>query len=73
MAIQRIKAEEQGIDFDCTFINIAESIDEAGLGMHSPFVHTDEDRVMQVLLGLQSNALKFTQSGRVQIETELVS
>jgi hypothetical protein len=46
MAIQRTKAEEQGIDFYCTFINIAESVEEAHLGMLNPIIHTDEDRIM---------------------------
>lgn len=72
MTIQRISAEEQGIDFLCCFLNIAESAEEARLGMKSPFICTDEDRVMQVLLGLQSNAIKFTQEGKIQIDVEII-
>jgi signal transduction histidine kinase len=34
-------------------------------------IRTDEQRVMQVLLGLQSNALKFTTEGRVTIIVEM--
>ena len=32
---------------------------------------SDEDRIMQVLLGLQSNALKFTTEGKVQIDVSI--
>ena len=34
---------------------------------------SDEDRIKQVLLGLQSNALKFTQEGKVQIDVKIVA
>jgi signal transduction histidine kinase len=40
-------------------------------GHYSPLIRTDEQRVMQVLLGLQSNALKFTTEGRVTIFVEM--
>ena len=33
----------------------------------------DEHRIMQVLLGLQTNALKFTQKGRVQTNVEIIT
>ena len=39
--------------------------------MKNCMVRTDEQRVMQVLLGLQSNALKFTTSGSVTIIVEI--
>lgn len=32
----------------------------------------DEHRIMQVLLGIQANALKFTQKGRVKTIIEIV-
>jgi len=38
----------------------------------SPVLYTDEQRVMQVLLNLQSNALKFTQYGSVTIKAKLL-
>ena len=52
MEIQRAKTSDQGIAFFAKFINIAESEEMATLGMKSPFIYTDEERVMQVLLGL---------------------
>jgi signal transduction histidine kinase len=33
-------------------------------------IYSDEQRVSQVLLGLQSNALKFTQQGEVKIRVQ---
>ena len=41
-------------------------------GKHSPIVRTDENRIMQVLLGLQSNALKFTVRGQVKIIVRII-
>ena len=41
-------------------------------GRHSPMLRTDEARIMQVLLGLQSNALKFTTSGHVKVIVRIV-
>lgn len=53
------------------FKNIAVSHEAFGRnfmidGKHSPEVRTDESRIMQILLGLQSNALKFTTQGHVK-------
>lgn len=39
----------------------------------SPIICSDEYRIKQVLLGLQSNALKFTQDGNVTIEVEIMT
>ena len=51
--IQRRKAHDNNINL--TFSSVC----------GNPIIQTDRQRVMQVLLGLQSNALKFTQSGDV--------
>lgn len=47
MSVQRQKAEEQGLLFYATFEGETNII-------------SDESRIMQVLLGLQTNAIKFT-------------
>ena len=59
------------------FENIAESSEAYHRnflvdGRHSPMLSTDESRIMQVLLGLQSNALKFTVTGHVKIVVTIV-
>ena len=53
------------------FKNINSS-DETSIVELSPLINCDEHRIMQVLLCLISNALKFTQEGEVQIEVEIV-
>jgi signal transduction histidine kinase len=72
MDMQRTKAEHQGLKLLLTLKNIAETEEEAALGMMSPIISSDQDRLMQVLLGLQSNAIKFTQRGQVEIIAEIV-
>jgi signal transduction histidine kinase len=52
------------------FVNIGE--DAEGTVLNSPIVKSDEQRIMQVLLGLQSNALKFTLKGRVVNRVEIL-
>ena len=66
MCIQRKKAADAGIIFRATFINIHDGVDEKE-GEFSPLLYSDEQRIMQVLLNLQSNALKFTPKGKVEI------
>ena len=56
MCIQRMKANAQDIEFKVEYEDMTDSM-----------ISTDEDRLMQVLLGLQSNALKFTREGHVKI------
>lgn len=40
-------------------------------GMFSPIITADEQRIKQVLLNLQSNALKFTEKGKVEIRVSI--
>jgi signal transduction histidine kinase len=56
MSIQRLKAESLKLEFCAVYENICEHEDEG----FSPWITSDRERIMQVLLGLQSNALKFT-------------
>ena len=57
MCIQRQKANEMGIEFNAKFMNMN--------GQY--LLESDEHRIMQVILNLQSNALKFTESGKVNV------
>ncbi len=47
-------------------LNTAVSI-EANIPANLPFIHSDEDKVKQILINLLSNAAKFTQEGSIQI------
>ena len=77
MLIQQRKAEDNHINFHATFENIKQDgehrdVDLQFLGNSNSFmVNTDQQRVMQVLLGLQSNALKFTEGGDVHIKVKI--
>lgn len=41
-------------------------------GNHSPLIKTDKQRLMQIILGLLSNALKFTSSGHVKTSVRII-
>ena len=69
MSIQRQKAKDKNLEFDAAFINIGNEEE----GQESPMICCDEHRIMQVLLGLQTNALKFTKRGRVQTNVEIIT
>ena len=83
ICIQREKAEDSGLDLKSIFVNLKEDdvildgiMDElskiGAVKRFSPIIYTDEQRVMQVLLNLQSNALKFTRKGGVTHTVEIV-
>ena len=47
-------------------------VEEENGELRNPMIETDEKRVMQVLLCLYSNAVKFTQNGSVKIIVEII-
>ena len=61
--MQRDKAADQRIELLSEFVNLK----ECGF-----MVKTDMIRVMQVMLGLQSNAIKFTKKGYVKHRIQIV-
>ena len=77
VSIQKLKADSKGLSMPIVFENIAESQEAYHRnflvdGKYSPIISSDESRIMQVLLGLQSNALKFTAKGHVKIIVRIV-
>jgi signal transduction histidine kinase len=74
--IQKKQAFERKINLFAEFKNISENEEfqqqNASIqDIHSPMMICDEHRIMQVLLCLQSNALKFTEKGYVKIEVSI--
>ena len=72
MSIQRLNAQNKGLDFEVEYENIMEDNSFERTGYFSPLINCDEQRIMQVLLGLQANALKFTSDGKVKIYVRIV-
>lgn len=72
MCIQRQKAKDKNIEFNVNFKNIAADERIRKETDNSPLINCDEHRIMQVLLGLQANALKFTPKGKVQTDVEII-
>ena len=69
MCVQRQQAADKNIKLFVKYLNIQDPVVDQEY--NSPFICCDENRVMQVLLGLQSNAIKFTQVGKVQIDVSI--
>jgi len=68
ISIQKLKAAESGIILKTEFEGMS-SIDNSD----SSTIYSDEQRVMQVLLNLQSNALKFTRQGSITILAKILT
>ena len=58
IAVQIDQAKGKGVKLYAEFVEIDES---------NAMIFSDKQRIQQVLLGLQSNALKFTIEGEVKI------
>jgi signal transduction histidine kinase len=71
MSIQANSAIEKNIELKAVFNNISDNGTDEISSDYSPLIYSDEHRIMQVLLGLQSNALKFTRNGSVTIFVEI--
>ena len=63
--MQQMKADALGIKLYACYCNIREN--ESSNKPYSPIIIQDEHRIQQILLNLQSNALKFTTHGEVKI------
>ena len=70
-----------GIDFYATYENIVSDQDSLrfnhnaenlGNKKFSEYITCDEQRIKQVLLSIQSNALKFTEEGKVEIKVKIL-
>lgn len=71
--LQKKKADDKGLALSADFVNISITEEQTNLeNIYSPIMVSDENRIIQVLLGLQSNALKFTEKGKVKISIEMV-
>lgn len=66
--LQQNQADAKGIKLKTVFENIGFEEDNI-----SPIISHDENRIKQVLLNLQSNAIKFTQKGHVLIRVTFVT
>ena len=72
MSIQKKKAVDKGVLLVAEFPGFSET-DQADGELQSPFIMADEGRIIQILLNLQSNGLKFTDTGSVTITVQLES
>ena len=72
MAIQRLNAQKKGLDFSVEYLNICQNENIYPSGQFHPIIRSDEKRIMQVLLGLQSNSLKFTTEGKIKIFVSII-
>lgn len=70
MMIQSRKAKDNCIDLKANFVNI--NVGEDISKKYGPIFNSDKERIIQILLILQSNALKFTRNGKVRIICEAI-
>lgn len=65
ISLQKMKAESKGIYLSAIFGDGFDRLD--------PFIFLDENRIKQVILNLQSNALKFTNEGSITIRVNIIN
>ena len=65
-----MKADTIGIKLYAVYNNIREHTNSDK--KFSPIINHDEHRIQQVLLNLQSNALKFTTKGEIKINVSIL-
>ena len=57
-----MKADEKGVSLTSDLSSLEDT-----------FINHDEQRIQQVILNLQSNALKFTENGSITIKADITS
>lgn len=75
MRIQKDKAKQNDIQFTVEYENLSKTLQDRSrldIFKYSPLICCDKQRFMQVLLILQSNALKFTTVGSVTHKVKIV-
>ena len=68
--IQSYKAQKQGIELSVEYANLNDD-EEDKIDSYSPFIYSDMARIQQIILNLQSNALKFTEVGTVKVKCSI--
>ena len=70
--MQSNKVKDKNIGFEVDFLRISDD-QHSSIFSHSPVINCDEKRIMQVLINLQSNAIKFTQRGEIRTTVEIIT
>ena len=72
MSIEIDKARNKGVNLHVEYVNIGNIYNPyTQIPRYSPFMKSDVGRIQQVILNLQSNALKFTSKGEFKIVVEI--